>query len=50
MEDRYDCPHCSYTSTQPGLCPDCQVHLVATCPHCGNPLTGEVVAAESSAE
>ncbi|MDD4876646.1 MAG: hypothetical protein PHQ86_05930 [Dehalococcoidales bacterium] len=37
----YVCPNCRYQAKAPGLCPNCQTQLVATCPACGNPLVGE---------
>lgn len=44
MEDtKYVCPKCGYEAKDPGLCPMCQVPLVATCPVCGNPIVGEHV-------
>ena len=44
MQDvKYICPECGYEAKQPGLCPSCQVSLVATCPVCGNPVVGEHV-------
>ena len=30
-----------------GLCPGCQVPLVASCPVCGNPMVGEHIHPES---
>jgi len=42
MEDvKYVCPDCGYEAKTPGSCPKCKVPLVATCPVCGNPITGE---------
>jgi len=42
MEDvKYVCPDCGYGAKTPGSCPKCKVPLVATCPVCGNPITGE---------
>jgi predicted amidophosphoribosyltransferase len=38
---KYVCPKCGYESEEPGLCPSCQVALVATCSVCGNPIVGE---------
>ena len=38
---KYICPQCSYEADGPGLCPDCQVPLIASCPVCGNPIVGE---------
>lgn len=40
---KYVCPKCFYESKEPGLCPNCQVPLVASCPVCGNPIVGEQV-------
>lgn len=40
---RYVCPECGYESDKPGICPDCQTMLAATCPACGNPMVGEQV-------
>ncbi len=39
----YVCPQCGYEAAVAGLCPSCQVHLVASCPTCGNPIVGEHV-------
>ena len=42
MQDiKYVCSECGYESGAAGLCPGCQVALVATCPECGNPVVGE---------
>jgi len=37
----YVCPECFYESKEPGVCPNCKVPLVASCPVCGNPMVGE---------
>jgi predicted amidophosphoribosyltransferase len=38
---KFICTKCGYESKNPGLCPDCQVALVASCSACGNPVVGE---------
>ena len=38
---KYVCPECGYEAEAAGLCPTCQVTLVATCSVCGNPIVGE---------
>ncbi|MFB0559277.1 MAG: hypothetical protein ACETVS_01925 [Dehalococcoidales bacterium] len=43
---KYVCPKCGYEARTPGLCPRCQVALIATCPACGNPVVGEHVQPE----
>ncbi|MFC2047587.1 hypothetical protein ACFLTK_04875 [Chloroflexota bacterium] len=44
MEDtKYICPECGNESEAVGLCPSCQVPLVASCSVCGNPMVGEHV-------
>jgi predicted amidophosphoribosyltransferase len=40
---KYICPECGYESEVAGLCPNCQVPLVASCPECGNPIVGELI-------
>ena len=42
---KYICPECGYESEVAGLCPNCQVPLVASCPECGNPIVGELIQA-----
>ncbi len=44
---KHVCPECGYESGEPGLCPKCQVPLVATCPACGNPVVGEHICLEN---
>ena len=43
---RYVCPECGYMSNTPGLCPNCEAALVASCPACGNPVVGEQISPE----
>ena len=38
---KYVCPNCGYEAKAPGLCPNCQTRLVASCSVCGNPIVGE---------
>jgi hypothetical protein len=38
---KYVCPERGYEAEAAGLCPNCQVMLVATCSVCGNPIVGE---------
>lgn len=38
---KYVCSECGYQAEYPGLCPKCEVPLVASCPECGNPVVGE---------
>ena len=38
---KYVCPRCFYGQKEPGVCPNCKVPLVASCPVCGNPIVGE---------
>ena len=38
---KYVCPECGHESETAGLCPGCQLPLVASCPACGNPIVGE---------
>ncbi len=38
---KYVCPECGYEAKATGLCPKCQVPLVASYPVCGNPVVGE---------
>jgi predicted amidophosphoribosyltransferase len=40
---KYVCPECGCESEVAGLCPNCQVPLVASCPECGNPIVGELI-------
>jgi predicted amidophosphoribosyltransferase len=40
---KYVCPECLYEQKGPGVCPKCNVSLIACCPVCGNPLVGEHV-------
>jgi len=48
MQDtKYVCPNCGYEAIKPGVCPHCQVALVATCPACGNPIVGDCIPSES---
>jgi len=44
---KHVCPECGYESEKPGLCPKCQVPLVATCLVCGNPVVGEHICSEN---
>ena len=44
---KYVCLECSYETKEPGLCPNCQVPLVASCSSCGNPIVGEHIHPES---
>ena len=32
-----------YESKEPGVCPGCNVTLIANCPVCGNPIVGEPI-------
>ena len=52
MEDiKNICAKCGYEARESGLCPQCQVALVATCAVCGNPVVGEHIhSVESSPE
>ncbi len=43
---KYVCPKCGHESGVAGLCPNCQVTLVASCPVCGNPVVGEHIHSE----
>ena len=38
---KYVCPSCFYEQKEPGVCLDCKVPLIASCPVCGNPIVGE---------
>ena len=38
---KYVCPKCFYEQKEPGICPNCEVPLIASCPVCGNPMVGE---------
>ncbi len=43
---KFVCPECGHESKVVGLCPNCQVPSVATCPACGNPVVGEHIQPE----
>jgi hypothetical protein len=43
---KYLYQECGYESQIPGMCPGCQLPLVASCPWCGNPVVGEHVQLE----
>ena len=38
---KYVCQKCLYASKESGVCPKCNVPLIASCPVCGNPIVGE---------
>ena len=44
---KYVCPKCFYEQEKPGMCPNCNVELIATCTVCGNPVVGEHVHLET---
>jgi predicted amidophosphoribosyltransferase len=40
---KYVCQKYLYEQKESGMCPDCHLPLVASCPVCGNPIVGENV-------
>jgi len=43
---RLACLKCFYEQKEPGVCPNCKVPLIASCPVCGNPIVGEHIRLE----
>ena len=43
---KYVCQKCMYEQKEHGLCPNCKIPLIASCPVCGNPIVGEQIKIE----